>query len=80
MLPLEQIVKGSNLSGVLPNQPVYVIQIEWSGTDALEITYRNGQGQLGNQLLFRDDESNLALVEAERAWNFGADANLFKLA
>lgn len=80
MLSLNQIIKGSNLNGVLPNQSVQVIQAEWSGEDALEITYKNSSGQLGNQLLFRDNESSLSLAEAERPWNFEADANLFKLA
>ncbi|GAA4461367.1 helicase-related protein [Nibrella saemangeumensis] len=80
MLPLEQIQKGILINGLLPNQAVQVIHIEWSGEDALEITYKNSQGQLGNQLLFRDSESSLSLVDAERSWNFGADAKLFKLA
>lgn len=76
---LEQITQGAVLRGILPDQAVTVINAQWFGSEALDLTYKTPTGQLGSQLLYRDDESRLDLVEAGRPWSFDGDGALFRL-
>jgi hypothetical protein len=44
------------------------------------VAYRNAQGKLDEQTVFRSDEHRLSLATAGRAWAFDADPASFKLA
>jgi hypothetical protein len=44
------------------------------------VAYRNAQGKLDEQTLFRSDEHRLTLATAGKAWAFDADPASFKLA
>ena len=35
------------------------MNVQWFGTEALELTYRDASGKAANQLLFRDNESKI---------------------
>jgi superfamily II DNA or RNA helicase len=59
---------------------VTVVQVEWHGTQALTLTYRDDQGKVDHELLYRANEASLAIEEAGRAWSFDADGKLFRLA
>ena len=77
---LERIVPGAVLRGVLPDQPVTVVSVNWFGSEALELTYKSQDGRVDNRLLYRDDESALELVTSHgRPWAFNADGRLFRL-
>jgi SNF2 family DNA or RNA helicase len=56
-----------------------VVSVRWFGTEALELTYKDPSGQLGNQLLYRDNEPNIELAEAGRPWSFDGEGDLFRL-
>lgn len=56
---LENITKGTYLSGVIPNQIVEVIDAVWHGTDVIEITFKDSLGNPNNEILYRDNELNL---------------------
>jgi SNF2 family DNA or RNA helicase len=79
MTKLENITKGTYLSGVMPNQTVEVIDAVWHGTDVIEITFKDGLGNPNNEILYRDSEHNLEVVQASAPWSFNASSNLFKL-
>lgn len=76
---LEQLTPGARLRGVVPDAPVTVVQVQWHGTNALTLTYRDEQGGVGETLLYRDDEARLDVTGAERAWSFDADGKRFRL-
>lgn len=79
MTRLENITKGTYLSGVMPNQTVEVIDAVWHGADVIEITFKDGLGNPNNEILYRDSENNLEVVQASAPWSFNASSNLFKL-
>ncbi len=80
MASLEKLKRGTNLRGVLPNEVVTIIDVDWHGSDALTLTYRPPNGQPAETILFRDDESRLKIDVQGRAWRFDTDGHLFRLA
>ncbi|MCE7883216.1 MAG: RNA helicase, partial [Actinobacteria bacterium ATB1] len=76
---LEDLTPGAAVSGVVPSGPVEVVQVTWHGTAALRLTYRSQTGGVDETLLYRDDESRLAVESSGRAFAFDADGNLFRL-
>jgi superfamily II DNA or RNA helicase len=76
---LEELKPHATVRGVLPDGPVTVVSVQWFGTDALELTYKDAAGRVGNVLLYRDDEPRLELVERGRPWSFDGDGALFRL-
>ncbi len=79
MALLEEIKTGATVSGILPNGLVSIVNVQWFGSDAVEITYKDAAGKLSNQLLYRSDESKIAIEEEGQAWGFSGDAALFRL-
>jgi len=75
---LEDLHPGLRLTGVIPGQNVSVIAVQPHGADAIELTYKTAQGGLGQRVLGRDAEANLAIAEAE-ARPLDAEAADFKL-
>jgi superfamily II DNA or RNA helicase len=65
--------------GVLSDCLVTVVDVKWHGSTAIELTYKDPSGNLGNQLLFRDNEPVLEIVEAGRPWSFDGDGSTFRL-
>jgi superfamily II DNA or RNA helicase len=80
MAKLEQLTKGTQVQGILPNSIVTVVDLQWHGSDVVELTYKEASGTLGNELLFRDRENSLELVTEGGAWSFNADGANFRLA
>lgn len=79
MARLEALQRGVSLRGIVPNELVTVIDVQRYGADALELTYKDAQGQPATRLLYRDDEPSLELVTEDRPWSFDADGQLFRL-
>src|SRR5919109_679836 len=79
MAQLEELTQGASVKGVLPGCLVTVVDVRWHGSTAVELTYKDPSGNLGNQLLFRDNEPTLEIVEAGRPWSFDGDGSTFRL-
>ena len=58
---------------------VTVVSARWIGADAVELVYRTAGGELGSQILYRDDEARLEVAEQGRPWSFDGDGDLFRL-
>jgi len=78
MTTLEQLQTGQRLEGVIPGKGVIAIAVTPHGPDAVELVYRTAEGDLGQRVLGRDAEINLAIVAAE-ARPLDAGAAEFKL-
>lgn len=76
---LEEITVGSTIKGITGNEPVSVIAVKWFGTAGIELTYKTGDGNVHNQLLFRDAEQSVTVLDSKLPWSFDADANLLRL-
>ena len=79
MIRLEDLQPSAVVRGVLPDCLVTVVSVQWFGADALELTYKTPAGKVANELLYRDDEARLDLVELGRPWSFDGDGALFRL-
>ena len=80
MSRLEDLTVGSIVSGLVNNESVQVVAVKWYGNAVLEITYKNSQGMLANQLLYREDEARLEVQEDNLPWSFDADGDTVRLA
>ncbi|MFN4073985.1 MAG: helicase-related protein [Thermus sp.] len=78
-MKLEDLQPQALVRGILPDRPVTVVSVQWFGTDAVELTYKDPTGGVGNLLLYRDDEPRLELVTHGRPWSFTGDGALFRL-
>ena len=76
---LEELTPNAALHGILPDELVTVVSVQWHGSDALTLVYRAASGRVADQLLYRDDEARLDIVEAGRPWSFDGDGALFRL-
>ena len=79
MTRLEDLQPTAAVRGILPEQVVTVVSVQWFGSEALELTYKGPFGRVGNELLYRHDESRLEVVEHGRPWSFDGDGRLFRL-
>ena len=79
MTTLEQLQPNAALRGILPDCVVTVVNVQWFGSEALELTYKDPSGKVANELLYRHDEPRLELVEQGRPWSFDGDGELFRL-
>ncbi len=79
MARLESIRRGAAVRGILLDGLVTIGDVRWLGTVAIEVTYKDSAGRLGNELLYRDREPTLEIVEAGRPWSFDGDGALFRL-
>ena len=55
-----------------------MVAVAWHGTNLVDLAYRRAIGQFSSELLTRDDEARLEVVEEGRAWSFDADAQHFR--
>jgi SNF2 family DNA or RNA helicase len=76
---MEELQPNATVRGILPDCLVSVVGVQWFGSEALELTYKDPAGRVANQLLYRHDEARLELVEAGRPWSFDGDGALFRL-
>ena len=79
MTTLDQIQPNAALRGILPDCAVTVVNVQWFGSEALELTYKDPSGKVANVLLYKHDEHRRDLVEAGRPWSFDGDGELFRL-
>src|SRR5437016_4312137 len=79
MSRLEEITPGAAIKGILPDSLVTAVNIQWFGSEAMELTYKDATGRVANQLLYRHDEPRLEIVEIGRPWSFDGDGALFRL-
>ena len=77
---LEQLTPGTNVKGILPLNALAIIQtVTWFGSDTLEAIYRDSSGRIGSEIIGRDKEATLEIVQQGRAWAFDGDGAKFRL-
>ena len=78
-MKLEDLQANAAVRGVLPEGLATVVGVQWFGSEALELTYKTPAGKVANELLYRDDEPRLEIVEFGRPWSFDGDGAMFRL-
>src|SRR5437016_5354280 len=79
MSRLEDLQTNASVRGILPDSLVTVINVQWFGSSALELTYKTATGKVANELLYRHDEPRIEVVELGRPWSFDGDGSAFRL-
>ena len=79
MTKLEDLKPQAAVKGILPDCQVTVVNVQWFGSAALELTYKTPAGKLANELLYRHDEPRIEIVELGRPWSFDGDGAAFRL-
>ncbi len=79
MARLEDLQPEARIEGISPGGPVTVLQATWHGSEAVEITYRDGAGDLGNQILYQPDMADMTVAEDEPSLSFDADGEAFRM-
>jgi hypothetical protein len=70
MSRLEDLKPNASVQGIMPNGLVTVVNVQWHGSEALELTYKTAEGKVANELLYRHDEPRIEVVEQGRPWSF----------
>jgi hypothetical protein len=78
-MKLEGLQPNASVKGILPDSFVTVVNVQWFGSEALELTYKDVGGRPANLLLYRHDEPRLEIVEQGRPWSFDGDGSLLRL-
>ena len=79
MMTLEQLQTNAALRGIVPDALVTVVNVQWFGSEALELTYKTADGKVANELLYRHDDPRPELVEQGRLWSLDGDGALFRV-
>ncbi len=79
MARLEDITAGSSVAGITGNTPVDIVAVKWHGTNAMTVTFKNSSGSVDEQIIYREDEEQLIVLDGSLPWSFDGDANLLRL-
>lgn len=81
MTSFSEIANGAQIIGLVPgNKPVWVVVVVPVGSDAATIYYKDGEGNVSNQLVYQQDLDKLTLAQHSLAWSFNAPPDRFRLA
>lgn len=75
---LEELTPDAQVTGLIGREAVRIVSAQLLG-EACDVVYRDGQGNLHSQILFRDKEADLELVASGRKWSFLGDGDKFRL-
>ena len=78
-MKLEDLQPTATVRGILADSLVTVVSVRWHGSQTVELTYRAASGELGSELLYRDDEPRLEIAAQGRPWGFDGDGALFRM-
>ncbi len=79
MSKLEELTVGSSVKGIVSNEAVQIVAVKWYGSSVLELTFKNSQGKVGNELVYREDEARLEVQDDSLLWSFDADGDTMRL-
>lgn len=79
MVKLEEFNPGAIVQGILPGNTVTIETVKWIGSDVIELVYKDASGRIGNELVYRDKESMLELVNPGQPFSLDTDGSLVRL-
>lgn len=79
-MKFEDIKVDALIKGLIAGKAVKIIAVNPYGQDVYSLIYKDEQGTLGDQMVYRVDANRLSLVEEGRPWSFDGDGENFRLA
>jgi superfamily II DNA or RNA helicase len=80
MSTLEDLTAGAKVRGILGDEAVTLVAVNWCGSNALEVVYKDSKENLGSQILYREREAELEIETKHLPWSFQGDPGRMKLA
>ncbi|MCY3849340.1 MAG: helicase-related protein [Acidimicrobiaceae bacterium] len=78
-LEFGDLAAGMRLEGVVADGEVTVVAVEMHGPGSATLTYRTGDGRLGDRIIGQADLAEFGETD-QRRWGFDADGAMFQLA
>lgn len=79
MTRLEELVPGISVKGIVANDIVTIIAIKWYGDTAIEVTFKDSNGNPGNELIYRGSENDFEILENSKKWTFDGEPDKMRL-
>lgn len=79
MARLEELSNGSIVEGLLSGEAVTVVSTKWYGSSSMEVFYKTNRGSTGSQILYREDEPSLTVLEKSLPWSFDVGGDKLRL-
>lgn len=79
MSELEILLSAACVRGILPDATVSIVSVQWHGSDALTMIYRDPSGRVAEEILYRSDEPRLEVIDHGRPRSFEGDGATFRL-
>src|SRR6266849_1318062 len=80
MTRLEELSAGASVRGVVGDAIATIVNVNWYGSNCVDVVYKTADGRVANDILYRDDEARIQIVRPGRVWSFEGDGDLFRLA
>ena len=75
---LEELQADAQVQGLVHKETVRVISAQMMG-ECCQIVFRDQQGDINTQIIFREKEADLELISEGRKWSFAGKGDLFRL-
>jgi hypothetical protein len=62
MARLEDLTRGAQVKGLVPDGAVTILDVKWHGSTCVEVTYKDVAGRPHSELVFRDREPSLGVA------------------
>ena len=78
-MQLKDIVVGSKVNGLEVGKTVEIVAVKYHGDMVADVTYKDANGNLGSQMVYADQATDMELDEKALPWSFDADADRMRL-
>lgn len=79
MVRMEELKRGVTVKGILPDGFITVVDVSLIGSIAIGLTYKDSKGKLTNELIYRDREGDLEILESGKPLSFKGYEDQFRL-
>ncbi len=80
MLSFDDIKPKSKIDGLIPSHTAVIISAEIIDGTALDIVYKDSEGNLGSRILYKEDLTGITLNSDKSSWMFSANGKHLKMA
>lgn len=78
-MQLKDFVIGCKVNGLDVGRTVEIVAVKHHGDMVADVTYRDANGNLGSQMVYADQATDMELDEKALPWSFDADADRMRL-
>lgn len=76
---IQELKVGQKLKGLLPNQIVEIVAVNFFDEEFAEITFKDENGTPHSQILYSEQAEEIEIFSSKNLWKFNSDAEIFRL-